>query len=261
MATVTGYTALRMKAIEDASIVSGEIIAGNLILTRFDGGTVDAGPVTAGEFFIPLDQKAAVNGVATLDGSGLIPTEQLPPIALGETFIVTSQAAMLALTAQRGDVAIRTDLDPDGFFLLLSDSPGTLADWKQILAPGSVVSVDGLTGAISLSTLYAPKTPVVGTALATTGAVALDMAALDGTYQSIALTGDPTFTSSNRAAGRTVTIKLVAGGSARTLVFPAWIFIGAAAPATLASGKVGILTVTFFDNTDAAAVAAWAAQP
>lgn len=109
-----------------------------------------------GADYVPLTQRGTANGVATLDGGGLIPGAQLPPLALGETFTVASQAAMLALVAQRGDMAIRTDLDPDGFFLLTSDSPGTLADWKQILAPGSVVSVDGRTGAVTLGDLYAP---------------------------------------------------------------------------------------------------------
>lgn len=45
MATITGLTAERMKEIEDASVVDGEIIGGNLILTKHDGTTIDAGPV------------------------------------------------------------------------------------------------------------------------------------------------------------------------------------------------------------------------
>lgn len=45
MATVTGFTASRMLAIEDASIVSGTVIGNNLVLTRHDGSTVDAGNV------------------------------------------------------------------------------------------------------------------------------------------------------------------------------------------------------------------------
>lgn len=44
MATVTGLTAERMEAIEDASIVSGAIDgSGHLILTNHGGGTIDAG--------------------------------------------------------------------------------------------------------------------------------------------------------------------------------------------------------------------------
>lgn len=45
MATVTAYTAERMKAIEDSAVVDGEVVVDNLILTRHDGGTIDAGNV------------------------------------------------------------------------------------------------------------------------------------------------------------------------------------------------------------------------
>lgn len=105
------------------------------------------------------------------------------------------------------------------------------------------------------------ETPPVGTALATTGTINLDMDALNSTYQSITLTGNPAFTTSNRAAGRSVSVKLSAGGSSRTITWPSWIPLGSALPTTLASGKVALFTVTFFDGTDAAAVAAYAAQP
>jgi hypothetical protein len=56
---------------------------------------------------------------------------------------------MLALTAQRGDVAIRTDIGRS--FILATDSPGTLADWKQLTAAGDVLSVNTRTGAVVLT--------------------------------------------------------------------------------------------------------------
>jgi microcystin-dependent protein len=45
MATVTGLTAARMKEIEDASVVDGEVVSGNLILTKHDGNQINAGSV------------------------------------------------------------------------------------------------------------------------------------------------------------------------------------------------------------------------
>ena len=45
MATITGLTAARMQEIEAASIVDGEVINGELILTKHDGTTINAGPV------------------------------------------------------------------------------------------------------------------------------------------------------------------------------------------------------------------------
>jgi hypothetical protein len=98
---------------------------------------------------IPLTQRGAANGIPTLDAGGKIPSAQLPAIAITDTFVVASQAAMLALTAERGDVAVRSDLNKS--FVLASDSPSTLADWKELLTPtDAVLSVDGLTGAVAL---------------------------------------------------------------------------------------------------------------
>jgi len=109
--------------------------------------------------------------------------------------------------------------------------------------------------------LLAPKTRTVGTGLSTSGTVNLDMATVHGTIQTITLSGNPTFTTSNRAAGREVTLVLAAGGSTRTLVWPSWLAVGAALPTSLASGKSLVVTVTFMDTTDAAAIAAAAVQP
>jgi hypothetical protein len=56
---------------------------------------------------------------------------------------------MLALTAQRGDVAIRSDIAKS--YILATDSPSTLADWKEFIATGQVVSVAGKTGVVALT--------------------------------------------------------------------------------------------------------------
>ena len=57
---------------------------------------------------------------------------------------------MLALSAEEGDVAIRTDNGKS--YILSSNSPATLADWKEITAGGAVTSVNSQTGNVSLST-------------------------------------------------------------------------------------------------------------
>lgn len=91
----------------------------------------------------------ATSGSASDITTGTLPTSVLPPLAINETFVVASQAAMLALTAQRGDFAIRTDIGRS--FVLATDSPGTLADWKQVTAGGDVTSVASRTGAVVLT--------------------------------------------------------------------------------------------------------------
>ena len=103
------------------------------------------------------NQKGAASGIASLDGSGLIPTGQLPALAITETSVVVSQAAMLALTAQVGDVAVRTDVNKS--FILTASPASTLGNWQELLTPtDAVLSVDGNTGAISLSGTYLNRT-------------------------------------------------------------------------------------------------------
>ena len=96
-------------------------------------------------------QAAQPNGLATLDGGGLVPSSQIPPLAITETYVVSSQAAMLALPATVGDVAIRTDITES--FILQSNPAATLSNWVQILTPAAPVqSVNGFTGTVSLTT-------------------------------------------------------------------------------------------------------------
>lgn len=85
-------------------------------------------PVSIGA--IPTTEKAAAMGVATLGPDSKIPSAQLPAIAITDVFSVASQAAMLALTAQRGDVAVRTDIPKS--FILSTDDPTILANWIEL---------------------------------------------------------------------------------------------------------------------------------
>jgi hypothetical protein len=92
---------------------------------------------------------------------------------------------------------------------------------------------------------------VVGTALATTGTIDLDLAALTGTEQDITLTGNPTFTTSNRVAGRSLELRLGAGGSTRTVTWPGWVSFGAVLPTSIASGTVLRVALYCRGTTDA----------
>lgn len=91
--------------------------------------------------------------------------------------------------------------------------------------------------------------------------VNLDMAAITGTYQTLTLTGNLTLTTSNRGIGREVSIRLISDASSRNLTFPVgWKFLGAARPTSIAASKVAILSITFFDETDADAVCAYSVE-
>lgn len=88
-----------------------------------------------------------------------------------------------------------------------------------------------------------------------------DTVALDLSIDSIVTrtaTGNITFTGSGYTAGKSATVRILTGGTTRTLTFPAdWEWV-AVKPTELLSGETGILTVTAFGGAATDAVAAWA---
>jgi len=97
--------------------------------------------------------KDAANGLASLDANSQIPTSQIPAIALSTVSTVVDEVAQLALVAQSGDVAIRSDLTQSAgnVFMHNGGIAGTMADWTPIDAGGfAVSSVNGQVGTIVL---------------------------------------------------------------------------------------------------------------
>ena len=88
--------------------------------------------------------------VPLLVSGGKLPSTVLPAIAVTNTFVVASQVAMLALAAEEGDIAVRTDISKS--YILAGDDPSDLADWQELLTPTDAVSsVNGQTGAVSIT--------------------------------------------------------------------------------------------------------------
>jgi len=126
-----------------------------------------------------LNTGTSSGNIPVLGAGGLLDTAVLPSVAITDVFVVASQAAMLALTAQKGDIAVRTDINKS--FALSTNSPGALADWKELLTPtGAVLSVAGLTGAISASALRTALSLVVGTDVQEYSAILAAVAGLTG---------------------------------------------------------------------------------
>ena len=104
---------------------------------------------TAGSAALALTTNVA-NGVPLLTVDGLIDSSQLPAIAISDTSVVGSQAAMLALTAQVGDIAVRTDVNKS--YILKTAGASTLANWQELLTPpDTVTSVASKTGNVTLA--------------------------------------------------------------------------------------------------------------
>lgn len=93
-------------------------------------------------------EKGQANGYASLGADNKVPTTQLPAIAFTDVAVVADEAAQLALTAEEGDVAIRSDLNKS--YIHNGGTAGTIADWSELLTPtDAVLSVFGRTGSIS----------------------------------------------------------------------------------------------------------------
>ena len=151
--------------------------------------------------------KDAISGYAGLDGSGKINPSQLPALAITDTFVVASQVAMLALTAEVGDIAVRTDLNKS--YILRVTGATTLANWQELLTPTDAVSsVFGRSGTVTAQngdyttdqvTETATKvflTPTEKTAITHTNRASLDL--VSGTN-----TGDETITTIKSKLGIT----------------------------------------------------------
>ena len=88
--------------------------------------------------------------IPVLDANGKLSNAVLPALAITDTYVIANQTDMLALVAQAGDVAVRTDLSKS--FILKVEPASTLENWQELLTPTDIVtSVAGKTGAVTLS--------------------------------------------------------------------------------------------------------------
>lgn len=93
----------------------------------------------------------AAGNVPIVGADGKLDTSIMPQLVITDVKEAASQAEMLALTAQQGDVCLRTDESKT--YILAGTDPKVLANWKLWLTPGcDVLSVNGKTGVIVLTT-------------------------------------------------------------------------------------------------------------
>ena len=95
-------------------------------------------------------QLGQPSGVAPLDANAKVPVVNLPDISTTRgVFPVASQAAMLSLNAQVGAVAVRSDLNGQSYILAALPA-SNLSNWLSQSPPGTVTSVNGQTGAVTI---------------------------------------------------------------------------------------------------------------
>ena len=87
--------------------------------------------------------------VPILDTNGKLNTSVIPALAITDVHTCTTEAAMLALNAQQGDICVRTDINT--IYILSKTPASTLANWIPIEIPMVITSVNGKTGAVTLT--------------------------------------------------------------------------------------------------------------
>ena len=94
--------------------------------------------------------KNIANGYPGLDANKKIDESQLPKITVGNVYAVSSESEQLALSASKGDVAVRSDENKS--YMHNGGSAGNMTDWTEIKTPtGEVFSVNGKKGDVTIN--------------------------------------------------------------------------------------------------------------
>ena len=143
----------------DTSTISNRI---NLKLSSSDTSTLSNRinlklNITDTSSLLRKSQVGAINGAASLDALGKIPSVQIPAISFSSVDVVNSQTAMLSFTVGTGkstdrligSIVVRLDLSKN--FVLANLPPDNLANWVELVNPDAPVqSVNGLIGTVDL---------------------------------------------------------------------------------------------------------------
>lgn len=175
----------------------------------------EAARIAADALLVPLAEKGAPNGIATLGADAKLTAAQLPDLAISAFLGTTaSQAAMLALDGDRGDWTVRTDTDPDTTWMLVADDPTQLANWRQMsTVTDAVSSVNGRLGAV---VGLAEAADVTAEAAARVAADALLAPKASPTFTGTVLTPAATVSGKNGLAPRTFTGRKTTAGAPTT---------------------------------------------
>lgn len=142
---VTAGTACKITFNAKGLVTGVESLAASDIPTLTLSKISDAGTAAA------LNTGTSSGNVPVLDANGKLDTSVIPALALTEITVVANEAAMLALTAQPGDVAVREDESKS--YMLKQAPASTLANWVELKTPADKVqSVNGKTGTVVLGT-------------------------------------------------------------------------------------------------------------
>lgn len=114
-------------------------------------GSIESSQITGLGTAATKDVGTSSGNIPALGEDGKLDSSILPAIAITDTFEADSESAMLALSAQKGDICVRSD---ENKTYILKQEPATEAEnWVELATPtDAVLSVNGETGAVTLNT-------------------------------------------------------------------------------------------------------------
>lgn len=136
--------------VDNSELLNGE--AGSFYLDRTNHtGTQTLSTISDAGTSASKDVGILSGNVPELDGNGKLNTSILPALAITSISTVANETEQLALVAEEGDIAIRTDLSVT--YAHNGGTAGTMADWTELSTPTDAVSsVNGKTGVVTLTT-------------------------------------------------------------------------------------------------------------
>ena len=148
-------------ALAESGVTSGEytkvtvnekgIVTSGTDLTASDIPSITLSKISDAGTVASLDTGISAGNVPVVGENGKLNEAIIPAVAITDTFVVASQSAMIALNAQQGDIAIRTDINKS--FVLSKTPASTLSNWVELLTPTDAVSsVNGMQGEVVLTT-------------------------------------------------------------------------------------------------------------
>lgn len=141
----TEGTFTKLTVNEKGLVVKTELLTAEDIPELTLAKITDAGTAAA------RDVGSKAGNLIELNAKGKIDKKYLPAIAITEPFAVSSEEEMLALAAQTGDIAIRSDESKT--YILKQTPPSDIENWLELQTPDcKISSVNGQIGAVVLTT-------------------------------------------------------------------------------------------------------------
>jgi len=257
---------------------TGQVLTASATTVAFANAPL-TGASTTSSYILAVADSTLPNSFALGSlGTGLLmntTTTGTPSVAAAGTDYVAPGAAITSgLTQSSGKLLGRAsassgpieELSPSAGLDLIGSTRGSIlyrgASGWVALAPGSIgyVLTSGGAGA---DPTYTASSGGGGSATLTTLTWASSLAiSFSNSDQTVTLTGNTTFTTSNLSAAAPVLLRIVCDSTGRTLTFPSgWTWVGGSAPSAIAASKIGLLSLVSYSTTDTSVVAAYAVQP